>query len=305
MTVRVVSLLPSATEIVTKVILAQGPAPTVQLVGKSHECDYGPTSLAGLPILTAARTNFTTSADVDEQVRTSLAAGESLYSVDRDLLRSLKPDVVLTQSLCKVCSVDFRTVQAAVAEMQPPPILVDLSPQNLWEVLDDLTRRIAAVRSKLAERREQQGTQSPSVLMAEWTDPIFVGGHWTPQLVHMAGGSHVLNPGNDEGGAGKSYACPFADVAQADPDWLIVAPCGLDIPTTKREMAPLVAQPGWTSLKAVKKGQVVIVDGNQMFNRSGPRLVDALEFLYSLLWNEPQAMPAGFPYEMWSDARQA
>ncbi|KAK2078911.1 hypothetical protein QBZ16_002601 [Prototheca wickerhamii] len=283
--VRVVSLLPSATEIITEVIRAGEPCSHV--LSCSHECDYGPVSLAQLPVLTSARTKFTSSKDVDDQ------------------------------SLCQVCSVDYRLIEALARRMpEPHPAIVDLSPQNLWEVLDDLRRvgeavgqpgagqraidglrgRIEAV-AALARERLAAGAARPRCLVAEWTDPIFVGGHWTPQIVHMAGGEHVLNPGREDGGAGKSYTVPFDRLLEADPEWLIIAPCGLDLAVTRQEMGPLVEQPAWSSLRAVKEQKVVLVDGNQMFNRSGPRLVDALEFLFALFWDRPDLMPKAFPYE--------
>ncbi|KAL4424860.1 hypothetical protein ABPG77_011110 [Micractinium sp. CCAP 211/92] len=331
---RVVSLLPSATEIIQLVAAHCADEAPFQLVGRSHECDFPP-GLEHLPMLTAAKTQWTNSEDVDRQVREALSSGKGLYSVDRERLQQLAPDVIVTQSLCSVCSVDFCYVQDIAAGIEPRPQVVDLNPQNLQEVLADVRRvgqllgqpaageaaaaalqqRVdaalaavpaAAARAAVAgaasgnsgDSAHNGSTAGPSVAFVEWVGPIFVGGHWTPQLIEMAGGRHPLNPCKAGGGAGKSFVATPEQVAESSPDWVVVAPCGLDLPTARGEMqASLAPQSWWQELPAVKAGRVVIVDGNQMFNRPGPRLVDALEFLVGLLHDKPDLIPAGFPYE--------
>ncbi|KAL4421347.1 hypothetical protein ABPG75_010638 [Micractinium tetrahymenae] len=345
---RVVSLLPSATEIIQLVAAHCDTSNGVpfELVGRSHECDF-PGGLEHLPSLTAAKTQWTDSADVDRQVREALSSGTGLYSVDREQLQQLGPDIIVMQSLCSVCSVDFCYVQDIAAGIEPRPQVADLNPQSLQEVLADVRRvggllgqpaagetaaaalqgrvdaALAAVPRAAAatgaagrpeggaegssvsgrggsgsSSGENGSTAGPSVAFVEWVAPIFVGGHWTPQLIEMAGGRHLLNPCTPGGGAGKSFAATPEQVAESRPDWVVVAPCGLDLATARKEMeASLASQPWWQELPAVKAGRVVVVDGNQMFNRPGPRLVDALEFLVGLLHDKPEVIPAGFPYE--------
>lgn len=140
----------------------------------------------------------------------------------------------------------------------------------------------------------------PSVAMLEWTAPIFMGGHWTPQLVEMAGGRHPLNPAKDGGGAANSTVASTQQLLDSQPDWVIVALCGLGLEVTRKELDNSLAKdPLWAELPAVQQGRVVLVDGNHMFNRPGPRLVDALEFLVGLLQGRPDIIPQGFPWEWW------
>jgi iron complex transport system substrate-binding protein len=357
-TIRVISLLPSATELIHSVLeeaqRQAGDIPiNVELVGRSHECDW-PELYSNLPMLTASKIKSTTSEDIDRQVREQLAAGNGLYSVDKDVLIKLKPDVIVTQSLCKVCSVDYCLVEDITSGMSPKPILVDTNPQNVSEVLRDLRRVAAALGLKTAgdaavakleqriinamtlavdAKKEKNIDTDTKVGFLEWTVPIFCGGHWTPQIIEMAGASHPLNPckcdtigttndtsdllkgGNDIGfseddtlmsskgrsrGAGPSFTVPQEDFVALDPDVIVVACCGFDIPRTKQEMKPALTENAWwKELRAVKEGRVWVVDGNQMFNRPGPRLVDALEWLVSMLYGMSEVCPVGFPAEKW------
>ena len=314
---RVVSLLPSATELICTILDEHDDdehddevgVVGVQLVGVSHECDHPPAFVKDLPQLTSSTIKFTTSADVDKQVRAHLNTGQGLYSVDKALLDELRPDVIVTQSLCKVCSVDFCVVEQLATAMDNKPKLVDTNPQSLVEVLDDLVRvgnalnlerealearrkleaRIDAVRS-LARSRTTGTTgttgtneNQASVVVLEWTEPLFIGGHWTPQLVAIAGGRHPLNPATQETGAGKSTTVTSDQLRACDPDVIVIAPCGLDLEKTIQESKVLIESPWWPELKAVRNNRVFLVDGNQMFNRPGPRLVDALEWLATVL----------------------
>ena len=274
----------------------------VNIVG-SHECDYPESCVNNLPTLTSSTISFTTSLDVDRQVREHLETGQGLYSVDTEALSRLKPDVIVTQSLCKVCSVDFCLVQKIALEMECQPKVVDTNPQDLLEVLSDVERIGKAigleesgrrVRKNLEARIERvQGhvedvvTSRPRVVMMEWTDPIFIGGHWTPQIIHLAGGEHPLNlpdgTGRGVSGAGHSFTVTPEQVTSCDPDVIIIAPCGLDMASTIRETKSFVEATWWNDLKAVKENNVWLVDGNHMFNRPGPRLVDALEWLCWML----------------------
>ena len=272
-----------------------------------------------MPALTASSIRFTTSADVDKQVRDHLATGNGLYSVDSALLSELAPDVIVTQSLCKVCSVDFCAVEKLAFNMSVKPALVDTNPQDLYEVLQDLVRVGKAIGMEKAALRARQGFEHrieqvkqyvnaregstpPSVAMMEWTDPIFIGGHWTPQIIHMAGGTHPLNmpkqaqDGTAEVlGAGPSFTVSPEELVASNPDVVIIAPCGLDMSSTIRETKPLLQKPWWPKLKAVKNGNVWLVDGNHMFNRPSTRLVDALEWLCWIFYGMESDAASNFP----------
>lgn len=266
--------------------------------------------------MTSSTISFTTSADVDQQVREHLATGQGLYSVDAALMSSLGPDVIVTQSLCKVCSVDFCMVEKLASTMPCQPKIVDTNPQDLSEMLRDLQRigeaigledSARAVRRNLEERIDRvvgyvasRPTKETRVVMMEWTDPIFIGGHWTPQIIHMAGGTHPLHPPEKGGrwkfsGAGASSTVTPEQVAECDPDVIIIAPCGLDMAATVRETKHLLETSWWSQLRAVENGQVWLVDGNHMFNRPGPRLVDALEWVCWILHGYPDQKNHDFP----------
>lgn len=335
---RVVSLLPSATEIICRV----GGAHT--LVGVSHECDHPAASVAGLPVLTSGRASYApesglTSSAVDEIVRTDRARGESLYRLDDALLAQLRPDVIVTQDLCDVCSIDLdevRRVADRIAESQGSkrPEIVSLNPHTFEGVLDDhLTvgnaigcaegAREAVVEMRAAfyeaENHVNPYTDGPIVGFLEWTDPLFVAGHWTVELIERAAGRHPLNesvpvpgtglslgPQRGERRAGKSIAVPPELFAATKPDALVICPCGLTLDQAEAEARNLRdrarEQGWWNSLPAVQQGRVVVVDGNQMFNRPGPRLVDAFRWLVGWLNDRPELIPDGFPWEPLSGA---
>lgn len=315
---RIVSLLPSATE---SLCLIGGER---DLVGRSHECD-APASVADRPVLTAPRIDPSWTPDrIDREVATSLAEGRSLYRLDEDRLHDLRPDLILTQDLCDVCSIDLHTVRRVAANISSRPKVVSLNPHTFEDVLDDVitigreTQRQPQAREAVVALRERffraadhvNGFAArPSVVFLEWTDPPFVAGHWTPQLVERAGADHPLNPttamegaGAGAGGqmahrvAGKSIRVPPEVIARLDPDAIIVAPCGVALSEFDRHLQPLERADWWRGLRAVRNGRVALVDGNQMFSRPGPRLVDAYEFLVGWLNERPDLIPAGFPW---------
>lgn len=328
--VRVVSLLPSATESLM-VILRESGGESVHLVGRSHECDWpADGSLDGIPVLTGSRTTFTTAAAVDQAVRAQFATGQSLYTLDTHRLAELRPDVILTQDLCRVCSIDLATVRGVVESMpaEQRPRVVSLNPMTFEAVLDDvliigqaigLEREALNVVVRLRERiarAEEQVTpylDGPKVAFLEWTDPLFIGGHWTPQLIERAGGRHLLNPtvavegsgaaagpiGQTMRAAGKSVRIPAEVLAASRPEALIICPCGLTLEQAWHETERLARQPWWPDLPAVRGGRVAVVDGNQFFNRPGPRLVDALEWLAGWLNDRPEVMPREFGWRVW------
>lgn len=315
---RVVSLLPSATE---TLCLIGGES---LLVGRSHECDY-PNTVLDRPALTSQRIDPSWTPDrVDREVAGALAAGHSLYSLDTDRLQQLRPDVILTQDLCEVCSIDLGTVRAAAARMSPRPTVISLNPQTYEAVLDDIITIGRAIgmeeqaRVTLVRLRERffraadhvnAFAAQPTVVFLEWADPPFIGGHWTPQLVERAGGSHPLNPttamegaGAGAGGqmahrtAGKSIRVPPGMIERLSPDYVVVCPCGVALRDVRAHIASAQNSDWWRGLTAVRHGRVALVDGNQMFNRPGPRLVDAYEWLVGWLNDRPELIPQGFPW---------
>lgn len=320
---RVVSLLPSATE---SLCLIGGQH---LLVGRSHECDFPPSeSLRSLPVLTAARTNSSASpAEIDAQVRKALHQNtpQSLYSLDISALTALEPDLILTQSLCDVCSIDLAAVQAAASRMKKPPSIVNLNPTTIESVFDDIItigeavrldhhalEAVTILRNRMYAAADYANPYAAGINVAfiEWADPIFIGGHWTPQLIERAGGIHPLNPttpidnaggavgpiGQTQRTAGKSIRVPFDILAASRPEAIIIAPCGRTLAQARTDAFILTQQPGWHDLPAVRNGRVALVDGNAYFNRPGPRLVEAFEWLTGWLNERPALIPSGFSW---------
>jgi iron complex transport system substrate-binding protein len=320
---RVVSLLPSGTEIVCA-LGAEG-----MLVGRSHECDW-PASVTRLPVLTGARTVFETSGQVDEAVRAALEDGKnaSLYTLDVARLEALAPDVIVTQDLCEVCSIDLGTVRGAAAEMTRrtgrEARVVSLNPRTIEGVFDDvltvadalgLPRRGDEVVAGLRQRMYAAGdyvnpyADGVNVAFIEWLEPIFVGGHWTPQLIERAGGRHPLNPtevvssgagaaagpiGSTQRAAGKSVRVPAGALLAMNPQRVIVSPCGLSLAKTREELARVAGSDlgsWWRELVSRPGVRVALVDGNHLFSRPGPRLVDAFEWLVGWLNGRPELTP--------------
>jgi len=300
------------------------------LVGRSHECDW-PEGVKGLPSLTAQRVQETSPGEIDRVVREALARGESLYTVDEARLRGLRPDVILTQDLCEVCSIDLAAVQRIVEGMIPRPQIVSLNPHTVEGVLDDLLtvgRAVGLDRGAgvavvgLRERLFAAGefvnpyADGPSVAFLEWTDPLFVGGHWTVQLIERAGGRHPLNPTVVKAGAGaaagpqhgervagKSIRVTVEQLVESQPEFVVVCPCGMDLEQTALATAELARQGWWGELPAVRNGRVGLVDGNQYFNRPGPRLVDGFEWLVGWLNGRAELVPEGFGWREWETGK--
>lgn len=326
---RVVSLLPSATEILCSI--GGGDL----LVGRSHECDH-PAGLEGVPVLTGQTTRYEPAAgagpaEIDQSVRTQLAAGQALYTLDAALLADLRPDVILTQDLCAVCSIDLGAVRVAARELADrtgrEPRVVSLDPHTVEDILDDVLEvgravgleerarhAIVDLRGRFVAAQEHVSpyAQGPIVGFLEWTDPLFVAGHWTVQLIERAGGRHPLNetvprPGTGaaaglqqgERVAGKSIAVPPEVFQALGPERLVVAPCGLTLPQALDAVDALADQAWFSALPAVAGGHVAVVDGSQMFNRPGPRVVDAFEWLVAWLHGLPELIPGDFPWREW------
>ncbi len=320
---RVVSLLPSATE---ALCLVGGQS---LLVGRSHECDF-PRSILDRPVLTEQATDFDEaggSAAIDAIVTGSAHAGQSLYRLNAASLASLHPDLILTQDLCSVCSIDLESVRAVARTLDPRPRVLSLNPHTFEDVLDDLVRIGRAIgKEEEAERalpllrnrffsasdHVNAYTQPVRTLFMEWTDPVFVGGHWVPQLIERAGGRPVLNEtvsmegaGAGAGGqmahrtAGPSRRVEIEEVVASAPEAVVVCPCGVDLDTAWGEVGGLMEHAWFRALPAVGSGRVAVVDGNQMFARPGPRLVEAYEWLVGWLNGVPGLIPEGFPWRAW------
>ncbi len=280
---RIVSLLPSATEIVCALGFQDA------LVGRSHECDF-PRGVERLPVCTAPKVGGADTRAIHASVSAILQDDISVYRVDSDLLRELQPTHIVTQIQCEVCAVSLRDVEAAIADWTGiAPKLIPLNPQSLDDVFDDIRRTaaalgtdgqslVSAMRSKMQAIATSSPVQKPRVVIIEWIEPLMVAGNWMPALVAMAGGTDVL--GDD--GQPSSWIT-WDDLEGADPDIIIVAPCGFRIEDSQRDLHLLSANAKWSSLRALRDENLFIVDGNQFFNRPGPRLVESLEILAGIV----------------------
>jgi iron complex transport system substrate-binding protein len=291
--VRIVSLVPAGTEIA----FALGAGDDV--VAVTHDCDF-PAAARNLPRVT--RSTIAPGSDslaIDAQVREAAERGESTFHLDPAALAAARPDILLGQTLCAVCAV---TIAQVPATMHPAPIVVPLDGDSLEGIFADIDRagvalgRRDAAGSLVADLRTRiahvgflvAGDGRPSVACLEWLAPLFNAGHWVPEQVALAGGRDVLG----EPGA-RSHELTLADVAAADPDVIVLMPCGFDADRAVKESAALVADPAWDTLRAVREGRVFAVDGNAYFSRPGPRVVDGIELLASLLHPERASAPAG------------
>ncbi len=291
---RIVSLLPSGTEIVSALGFADN------LVGRSHECDY-PAGVEALPVVSEPAIMVSGSSQaIDMAVKDRLRKALSIYEVDAKRLAELAPDVVITQTQCDVCAVSPADVERALCDWADRSVnIVALSPGNLADVWSDFGRVAVAlgvpergddVVSALQQRMPSVApAHRPTLVTVEWIEPLMTAGNWMPELVHMAGGVQAL------GEAGKHS--PFIDWQQlvdVDPDVLLISPCGFSIDRTMNELPQLTDKPGWNQLRAVRANRVFIADGNAYFHRPGPRLVDSAHILAKLLGDAPQAEGPGF-----------
>ncbi|OYT71312.1 MAG: cobalamin-binding protein [Armatimonadetes bacterium JP3_11] len=279
---RIVSLLPSATEIVYALGLGE------QLVARSHECDYPPEA-ESVPVITYSLIPpDLPSHEIDRMVSETLMTHATLYGLNLDLLRALEPDLLITQALCDVCAVSFNSVQAAVATLSPRTRVLSLEPTTLQGVMETFQmvadaagvpergRRLIAEFQARMERVCQHTRPHPPVRVTflEWIDPPFACGHWTPELVQLAGGI------DGHGKAGQpSRRLEWQEVLDWQPEAIVIACCGFTVERTLRDVPILEQLPGWDSLPAVRQGKVFIADGNAYFSRPSPRLADSLEWL--------------------------
>ncbi len=300
---KIISLLPSATEIVC----ALGLEP--QLVGRSHECDY-PESVKSLPVCTEANiTDGLSSEAIDNKVKELLSNALSLYTVNKEQIKALAPDVVITQDQCEVCAVSLPEVEAALNSYLDKAVqIISLKPNSIDDILADIKKVAKALDAEQAGENLVEELQEridiikhklkfidakPTVVCVEWLAPLMTSGNWIPDLVRTAGGTPLLAD------AGKHSAyVEWDNIRLADPDIIVVMPCGFAIERTMREIGLLLEQPGFNELKAVKNNRFYIADGNQYFNRPGPRIVDSLEIMAEII--NPKQFIFGLEGEGWN-----
>ena len=285
---RIVSLIPSATEIVAALGFEN------QLVGRSHECDF-PASVAALPACSSSRVDpAAPSREIDDRVRTIVSEALSVYRVDTSLLERLAPTHIITQTQCEVCAVSLADVQRAVGELvRCRPEVVSLEPMALPDIWRDIhavaaslgaaeraERLVDALTARLADLRARTAPldRRPVIACIEWIDPLMHAANWVPELVDIAGGTVMTG----EAGRHSGYL-EMAELLDRDPDVIAVMPCGFDIERSLQEMRALTSHAGWADLSAVRTGRVYLTDGNQFFNRPGPRVVESAEILAELL----------------------
>ena len=287
---RVLSLLSSTTEI----IYALGCGD--RLVGRSHECDY-PAEVSELPICTIPKFNVDgTSREVDDEVKSLVQSALSIYYINEKLLKELKPDIIFTQSQCEVCAVSVSDVENALKNITGlSSRVISVEPNSIEDIFNDILTiaEILNVRKKGKElveliKAKIDSTEkivyqksSPSVAAIEWIDPLMAAGNWVPQLIRVAGGKNLF------GEAGKhSPWMKYNDLVEQDPEIIIVMPCGYDIKKSLIEIKTLESKKEWGSLKAVRNRNVYITDGNQFFNRPGPRIIESLEILLEIIHSD-------------------
>lgn len=300
--VRIVSLIPSATEILANLGLSDA------IVGRSHECDYPP-EIQNRPICTQARlNNDAPSSEINNQVNNILQSALSIYQIKTDVLEKLQPTHILTQDQCDVCAVSLKDVEKAVAELtHSSPQIISLQPNLLEDVWHDIERigNVFGVDSvNLLENLEsrvkicQQKIQGlsleevPTVACIEWTDPLMAAANWIPELVNLAGGQSLFSVTGQ-----PSPHLQWENLVISNPDIIIFMPCGFDLHRTRQEAQVFTQNSQWHKLHAVQTGRVYITDGNSYFNRPGPRLVDSLEIMSEIL--HPEIFDYGYKGTAW------
>ncbi|MDA9352517.1 ABC transporter substrate-binding protein [Porticoccaceae bacterium] len=295
---KIVSLLPSATELVCGLGLRD------QLVGVSHECDY-PVSVVGLPILTSSRIpEGLSSSEIDRLVTDQLKNDEALYDLVMEPLVELQPDLIVTQALCDVCAVSGNDVAKAIGSLPGDPQVINLEPICLDDVLDTVTLLAEAAqcveqgqryRAELQSRidtvseRSTPLTDKPRVALLDWLEPLFDGGHWTPEIIALAGGIPVFGDKRQ-----PSQRREWHELVDAAPDIIFIALCGFNVERSLQDVEAFLKTEGFIELHRRTGTQVYLVDGNAYFSRPGPRLVDALEIMANALHPDTHPLPEGF-----------
>jgi iron complex transport system substrate-binding protein len=282
---KIVTLLPSATEIVCALGLAD------HLVGVSHDCDYPPEILNRRVLSDAIVTAEMPSGQIDTTIRTQVHTGKSVYHLDSALLAQLQPDLILTQELCQVCAPSFTEVRRAARVLEGRTQIVSLEPHSMDDILETVREvgrltgtgavadaLVLRVNERIERvRRRPEPRRRPRVACIEWLDPVFIAGHWVPEMVVVAGGTDGLGRHCKD-----SYVIEWDALCAYAPEVLVVMPCGFDIARTRQEMHLLTDRPGWADLPAVRTGRVFLTDASAYFNRPGPRIVRGLEILADL-----------------------
>jgi iron complex transport system substrate-binding protein len=285
---RVISLLPSATEMIYA-LEAQN-----CLVGKSHECDFPEESAAIPTVSSSSISNSLSSLEIDNLVKEKVWEALSLYELNIDLIKQLQPDLIITQDQCKVCAIHLSDLESLIEkELGYQPKIVSFQPSSLDDfyanfrelgilleqeeqasnLLEEYSDRIEIIKHKVKFVKHR-----PQILCIEWMEPLMSAGHWTPELIQIAGGEAVLSKSFN-----KSEYINIEDIIAAQPDGILIAPCGFTLERTRTELDALLNQEAWQGLKAVQKGHVFIADGNRFFNRSGPGLIDTAEMIAEIL----------------------
>ena len=287
---RIVTLIPSATEIVAFLGLKNS------IIGRSHECDY-PHGLNHIAKLTSPKINVDgTSGEIDKQINVILENSLSVYKVDVEKLKDLNPDYIITQAHCEVCAVSFAEVENIVSQnLKKNTKIISLQPNTLNDVFNDIKKvakelnienennnkliKTLDERLKNIEKLSSEQKNKPVVACIEWIDPLMIAGNWIPEMVEIAGGKNILGKsGND------SHWIKFKEIVNQNPEIIIFLPCGFNIEKTKEEVKKMFKQNNeWQSLKAVKNKKIFVADGNQFFNRPGPRLVESLEIFAEII----------------------
>ena len=298
---RIVSLLPSATELVCGLGLRQ------QLVGVSHECDY-PNSVIGLPVLTSSRIpEGLDSGSIDHLVTEQLKSDQALYDLNIDVLTSLRPDLIVTQALCDVCAVSGNDVARAVGSLPNNPEVINLEPNCLTDVLDtvellaemaDCVKQGQVYLRELRYRISQVNDKSsvinrsdkPRVALLDWLDPIFDGGHWSPEIIELAGGIACFGNKRE-----PSQRRSWNDLIQAKPDIIFIALCGFNVERSMQDVEDFFSSQEFSVLRNQVGSKVFLVDGNAYFSRPGPRLVDALEIMANAVHPLIHKLPSNLP----------
>ncbi len=303
---RIVSLLPSATEIVCALGLAD------ELVGISHECDW-PSEIAGTPVMTRSVSEHraASSREIHRMVEDSIHGGSSLYQLDEEALAAAEPDLILTQELCAVCAVSYRQVNEVARAIDADITVVSLEPTSLEgifntiatvgamadaedeavEVVGGLRERLGRLETRVAERREA-GRPAVRIVGLEWLDPPFAVGHWVPEQIRRAGGWDLLGREGE-----RSIETSWDAVRDVDPAALVLMPCGFHLADGLDAWRRTVRPAAWDRLAAVRDGQVFLVDGSAYFSRPGPRVIDGVELLAELF--DPEGGPGRAPAGSW------
>ena len=299
---KIISLLPAATEIICALGLEN------QLVGRSHECDH-PSIVENLPVCSSAKfLPGSSSSEIDRQVKEILSDSLSIYTIDKELLRSLAPDIIITQAQCEVCAVSLKDVELSLSNLLEKGCqVISLQPQGLSDIYSDIEKLanqlgVATTGADLLELFEERIniihhklkfiTEKPKVACIEWLSPLMIAGNWTPEIIEIAGGVPVLT----EKGTHSAYVS-FEEIKNEDPDIIVLMPCGFPVERTLQEITIMLELPGWSALKAVQQNRIYITDGNQYFNRSGPRITDSIEIMAEII--NPKQFVFGYEGEGW------